>query len=333
MSQKNIIITIIIVALLVLLVGILVFKDQNKELNNTASALKKSSDFVKVDGSQTIGGKIYYTTYKDGVTEIIAYDLSQKENKLVYSDADEDYKLTTFGSFAYLSQEYVVLQKKDNDQQLVKIKLTDTTDVNDKKVLSENFTPLESLAASPDGQTIFYSNWLTQDGKKKYYLYQTTLENKNLRQFFVSEDPIKNIVSNKNGSEVAFLQGSERIIVLNLDTLKEKEIYHSSGKIYSLTWHENGNLIFTESENEKFVSGEIMSCDKNGGAVMKILETKNNFPDSPVVSPDFLATAYGLKNLTESYNPDIAGEINYTLIGDEVVNKIGSGLTIIAWVK
>ena len=333
MSQRNIIITIIIVALLVLIVGILVFKDRNKELNNTTSALKKSSDYVKAGGSQTIGGKIYYTTYKDGVTEITAYDLSQKENKLVYSDADEDFKLTTFGSFAYLSQEYIVIQKKDNERQLVSLKLTDTSDANNKKVLSENFTPLESLAASPDGQTIFYSNWLTQDGKKKYYLYQTTRENKNLRQVFTSGDPVINIVSNKNGSEVAFLQGNEKIVVLNLGTLKEKEIYHSSGKIYSLSWHESDNLIFSESPNDKFSSGKIMSCDRNGDSVKKILETKNNFPDSPVVSPDFLATVYGLKNFTESYNPDIAGDINYTLIGDEVVNKIGSGLAIIAWVK
>lgn len=330
MSQKNIIITIVIVALLILLIGILVFKDRNKDLNNTTGALKKSSDFTKADGSQIIGGKIYYTTYKDGVTEIMAYDLSQKENKVVYSDADEDYKLTTFGSFAYLSQEYIVLQKKDNERQLVKIKLSD---VNDKKVLSENFSPLESLATSPDGQVIFYSNWLTKDGKKKYYLYQVTRENKNLRQVFVSEDPIKNIVSNKNGSEVAFLQANEKAIIINLDTLKEKQIYHSSGKIYSLSWHENGNLVFSQSPNEKFVSGSIMSCDENGGNVKKILETKNIFPDSPVVSPDFLATSYGLKSFTESYNPDIAGDINFTLIGDEVVNIIGSGLTIIAWVK
>lgn len=329
MSQKNIII-LIIVALLILLVGVLVYKDKNRKAKDTTSVFKKSSDFTKADSSQSVGGRIYFTTNKDEISEIVFYDLSQKENKSIFSDKDEDYKLTTLGSYAYLSQEYIAIQKKGNQNQLVIIKLSE---MNEKNVLSDNFSPLESLAASPDGQMIFYSNWLTQDGKKKYYLYQANRENKNLRQVFVSDDPIKNIVSNKNGSEMAFLQGSERVIVLNLDTLKEKEIYHSPGKIYSLTWHENGNLIFSESPNEKFVSGKIMSCDKNGENMKKVLETKNNFPDSPVVSPDFLATAYGLKNFTESYNPDIAGDINYTLIGDEVVNKIGSGLTIIAWVK
>jgi len=329
MSQKNIFI-IIIFALLILVLGVFVYKNKNKEFKNTTGVLKNSSDFAKADSSQSVSGRIYYTSTKDGVSKIISYDLSQKENQTIFSDADEDYKLTTLASFAYLSQEYIVLEKKDNMNQLVSIKITDTAE---KTVLSDSFSLAESLAVSPDGQTIFFSNYKTTDGKKKYYLYGITRDNKNLRQFFESDVSIKNLVSNKNGSEVAFLQDDKRIVVLNLDTLKQKEIYHTSNRIYALSWHENGSLIFSESQGEKLVSGKVLSCDENGGNLKTVLATKNNFPDSPIISPDFLATAYSLKNFTDSYDANAEGEIDFTLISDEVVNKIGSGASLIAWGK
>ena len=329
MSQKNIII-LIIGALLILLASVLIYNDKNQKAKDTTTVFKKLSDFTKAESSQSVGGRIYFTTNKDGISEIVFYDLSLKENKSIFSDKDEEYKLTMLDSYAYLSQEYIAIQKKDNQNQLVAIKLSDT---NEKNILSDNFSPLDSLAVSPDGQTIFYSSFLVTNGVKKYYIYQVSRDNQNLRQVFTGEDSVKNIVSNKNGSEIAFIQNEERIIVLNVDTLKQREIYHSGGKIYALSWHENGNLIFTQSENKKFIAGKILSCDKNGGNLKKVLETKNSFPDSPVISPDFLATAYGIKNFTESYNPDLEGEINFTLIGDEAVNKIGLGLSVIAWVK
>lgn len=329
MSQKNIIIIIIVTALLLL--SFFIFENKiTKTKKSSDTLLKTSSDFTKADLGLTVGGKIYYESNQDGVTKIISYDLSQKENKDIFSDIDDDFKLTTLGNFAYLSQEYIALQKNGNKNQIVSLKLSDKVE---KKIIFDNFSQIESLAVSSDGQTIFYTTAISVDDLTRHYLYQISRDNHNFRQLYSSDDPISNLSSNKNGDAVVFILNDKNILVLNVDSLKQKEIYSSGNQISALMWHENGDLIFTQSNDQKLSSGKILAIDENGNNLKKILETQNDFPDLPIVSPDFLATVYDLKKFPKDYDANLSGEINFSLIGESILNKIGTGQKIIAWIK
>lgn len=323
MTQK---IILIIVALIILVTGVFYYKETRTKNSNKDSnlSLNNSTDFSQI--AKTPSGTIFYIEQKDNVKNILAYNLENNQTKTVFTDKDEDYKLDTFGGFSYLSQNFLSFVKKNNSGQLITVNLTDSN----KKVLIDNFTQPESLVISPDGGTIFYSNSVSVNGDNQHFLYEMSVSGKNLRQIYSSSVPIVGLSVNKNTDKIAFIQNSNSIIVLDVNSLAQKEIFRGTN-IYSLSWNENGNLIFNTSKGDKLTSGIIYTCNSTGGNLKKVLETNKDFPDFPKLPSDFSGTVYILKNFSANYDMNTSGDIYFSKIGDNKINKIGSGSYLIGW--
>lgn len=316
-------IILIILGLLILLIGAFVLL--KFKINNTNSVDKTSKS---QDSSKELSGRIYFVSNNDDSRQINYYDATKKETQTIFSDKNEDYKLEKIGSFSSLANEYFTYMKNSDSGQMVALKLGDKLE---KNVLRENFSKPESIAADPLGKTIYYSNAISTDGTGQHFLYEESRGGKNKRLIYQSKFEILNLQVSSDAKKVIFTQEENKILSIDLDSLKQDEIYKSGAKIYDLTLSSDGNLIFTEGDAKTLNSGIVFTFKPGSKELKKVLTLKDNMPASPLISLDNQTVVAIQKNFKEKYEATQSGDLVYLRVGSDKNNKIGTAIYNIYW--
>lgn len=243
--------------------------------------------------------------------EIWRADASGKEQKLLFTDRDEDAKVAKFGNLAVLSAEVAAATDK---KQLVAIK-TDGT--GQKEVLIDSFGLPDWFALSPDGQTVCLVIFSNVEADYGYNLYQMSRSGKNLRKLANSQTEIKFPVWSRDSLKIYFVQtkdGKNEVAAVDVGSAKTETIYSAAGEIRALTFA-NGKLLAAMASQDKTKILDIAETTK------EILEIKGGAGD-PFISADSQAISYLVANTV--YTNSVKG-------GNE--QKIKAAEKILGWVK
>jgi len=329
MDKKIIIITAVIVAVILAGGGAFYYFKiwQNKNKNDNAVVVEKASDFPKNLENDT-NEKIIFFRRTDNGNEILQYDLGQKEERLIFTDRDEQLKINFVGNIALLKNEVIVYFGSDSSGKIAVVNLKDSA----KTIINESFTKPQTLAQSSDGQTVVYSQ--TNPETNQSTIFQMARDGSNKRLLWESEKSITYLAINQNGDKIAYTTDSKdhhsTIEILDANTLKNNQIYASDNQILSLQYHPDNQIIFTEGLNNQIQTGKVM-VTLDGGSLRKIFETKKDFPWAAKVSNDFLDTAFILVEYKDKFDQALSGEADFIKVGEESINKVGSGNLIIGW--
>lgn len=314
---------IIIAAIFILFLAAFVLMKFEKR--NSQSTLSQSIDFPAVGDEVQPGGRIYYISYENDSKQIKYYDAAKNETKTIFNDKNENGELEDFGNFAPISSEFFAYLKDGNKGQLVSFKFGDEIK---KNIIRDNFISPESFAMDPSGKIIYYSTASTD--KKEHNLYEENRDGYNKRLIYQSDFPILNLQVSSDSNKIIFTENDKRVLQLNLDTFKTRELFQSSGKVYDLKIAGSDNLIFTEVK-DGINTGTVFDFNMSENNLKKVLNTVKFMPATATFSPDKSTTSLIQKNFKNNYDKMFSGKLSLVKIGSEKITELDSAISIIYW--
>lgn len=314
------------------------FNSQDNTILNLQSTPKTSTNtdkttdtIISTNKNQDTSESIVFAQFKDGNKEIYKTDFKGQNKKTIYTDTDENLKIKKFGGLAYLSKEILVLI---GDDPIGKLEVIKADGSGQKSIINESFGNPSSLAISPDGKIIAFSNFSNVEADYGYNVYTISRDGQNRRKITGSVEEISSLSWNKDGSKLAFIKTYKdkrtEIDVANLDSSKVGSIYNSSQQILTLHWNPNNKITFSLATN-KLAAGEIWLCSSDGSEMQKLYSSKKDLPVYSNLSSDTLNFNFISVNFGDNFDEYREGQLNSLEISGSSIQKIGNANISLGW--
>lgn len=328
-SKKNSTYTIGFIIIILLLVGIyysVYSKDSSNDPINkvedkkiTTSEEISQNDNNNEDNQISYNGTLYYTKNSDNVVEIFSKK-DNEEEKLIYTDSDEDNKIKFTHSMTNSAKILALIAPKNQDFG-GSLYLINSDGSGEKEQIIEQFTSPQPPAISSDESNIAYVLFSNAEMEYGFSLYIMNLNGENKVKIDNDETMISNPTFDQNVKNIAYLKNN-KLVYSDLDGAQKKEIYSlkSNEQLESMNWDNENSILISVYDGTK---SKIISINPETNDNDILYEASYIITNPTYVDSDYTSLAF--------INSD-TGKIEIMNV-DGNISNITEATSIIKWLK
>ncbi len=285
-------------------------------------------------------GRLYYVTLNQSNREIQRIDIATKNKQTLYSDRDQDKKISSARLTRSGDTIVMVLSKADDPAgQLVSIS---TEGTGKKTVLTDKFLSTTNPEISPDQSKLAFTSFSNAEPNYGFSLMISDIDGQHRKELVRDSSGIAQLAFSPDGKQIAFIKGgaagNNQIAVVSIESSKVSSLYEFKDKlIEEFDWSPTGIVTITAASKSNTLTGssnqsEVYLVDPKTKEAVQL--TKNNQPErSPRIAPDGSAIAFIQLKTEKTADPTKPGEITLATGKGEVITTLGSALNLLGWVK